>query len=81
MERIAEGLTLSFLGVLVIASVYYIGADKFATHLVARSCAVILFVMAGVSLLNGAQSAIFPMKLCPYIKSAVGIMYLIDSNT
>ena len=49
MEWIIEGLTLCFLGVLVIAPVFVVGADQAATRLVARACAVMLFVVAGVS--------------------------------
>lgn len=79
MEWLAEALTLCFLGVLVMVSVFVVGADHAATHLVARACAVMLFVMAGVSSLTGARTAIPPMKLCPYIKSAVGITYVVAS--
>lgn len=79
MEWLAEGLTLCFLGVLVVASVLVVGADHRAARVVARACAIMLFVMAGVSAFTGARTAILPMKLCPYVKSAVGIMYIVAS--
>lgn len=79
MEWVAEGLTLCFLGILVIVSVFYFGADHAATHLVALACAVMLFVLAGVSSFTGARTAVLPMKLCPFIKSGVGIMYVVAS--
>lgn len=79
MEWIAEGLTLCFLGVLVAVSVFTFGTDHAATHLVARACAIMLFLMAGVSTFTGARTAVLPMKLCPYVKSVVGIMYIVAS--
>jgi hypothetical protein len=79
MEWLVEGLTLCFLGALVIASVFYVGADHAATRLVALACAAMLFVLAGVSSLTGARTAILPMKICPYIKSTVGIIYVVAS--
>ncbi len=79
MEWMAEGITLCFLGVLVIAMVIGLGADHAATHLVARACAIMLFILAGVSSFTGARTAILPMKLCPFIKSTVGIMYVVAS--
>ncbi|MHC5078667.1 MAG: hypothetical protein ACYTHN_06590 [Planctomycetota bacterium] len=77
MEWIAEGLTLCFLGILVAGSVGFIGPDQEATHLVARACAGMLFVMAFLSLFTGARTAILPMKLCPIIKTAVGTLYVV----
>ncbi|MHC4404370.1 MAG: hypothetical protein ACYTG0_32345 [Planctomycetota bacterium] len=81
MEWLAEGLTLCFLGILVMVLVLAIGPDHAATHLVARCCAVMLFVMAVLSSLTGARTAILPMKLCPYVKSAVGIAYVAATLT
>ncbi|NNG14976.1 MAG: hypothetical protein HKM89_00760 [Gemmatimonadales bacterium] len=76
MEWLAEGLTLCFLGILVALSTFAIGPDQSATHLVARACAGMLFVLAIVSLYTGARTAVLPMKLCPFIKSLVGIVYV-----
>ena len=79
MEWLAEGLTLCFLGVLVVVSVFTFGADHAAAHLVARVCAIMLFLLAGVSIFTGARTAVLPMMLCPYIKSVVGIIYIVGS--
>jgi len=76
MEWLAEGLTLCFLGILVAVSAWVIGPDQPATHLVARACAAMLFVMAVISAFTGARTAALPMKLCPFVKSAVGIAYI-----
>ena len=79
MEWLAEGLTLCFLGILVAFSAFIIGSDQPATHLVARACAVLLFALAVVSSVTGARTAILPMKLCPFIKTAVGVIYIVGT--
>lgn len=76
MEWLAEGLALCFLGVLVAISSFIIGPDQPATHLVARACAAMLFVLAVLSWFTGARTAVLPMKLCPFVKTAVGILYV-----
>lgn len=79
MEWIMEGLTLCFLGVLVLVSVFLVGADHTATHLIARTCAGMLFIMAAVSFITGGRTAILPMKFCPFVKVVVGILYVLAS--
>ncbi len=79
MEWIAEGITLCFIGLIVMVLVFYIGANEAATHLVARVCAFMLFILAGVSAFTGARTTILPMKFCPFIKSTVGIFYIVAS--
>lgn len=76
MEWLAEGLTLCFLGILVFVAVRTLGADQEATHLVARASAAMLLVMAVLSWATGARTAILPMKLCPYVKTTVALLYL-----
>lgn len=79
MEWLMEGLTLCFLGLLVLLPVLLLGADHAATHLVARMSAAMLFVMAAVSSVTGARTAILPMKLCPFVKGTVGVLYVVAS--
>ncbi len=79
MEWIAEGLSLCFLGLVIAAFVLRLGAAHPATVLLARACALMLFVLAGVSAFTGARTSILPMKLCPWIKSLVGLSYLLAS--
>ncbi len=76
MEWLAEGLTLCFLGILVVLCTFAVGPNEAATHLVVRASAVMLFSMAALSAVTGARTAILPMKLCPFVKSAVGVVYL-----
>jgi hypothetical protein len=76
MEWVAEGLALCFLGILVAVSSFVIGPDRPATHLVARASTAMLFALAVLSWLTGARTAVLPMKLCPFIKTAVGVLYI-----
>jgi hypothetical protein len=77
MEWLAEGLTLCFLGVLVALAAWVLGPEEAATRLVARASAAMLFVMAILSAFTGARTSILPMKLCPFVKSAVGITFIV----
>ena len=77
MEWLAEGLTLIFLGVVVLVSVTLTGAASQATMLIARSSAGMLLVLAILSLFTGAQTSVLPMKLCPAIKSTVAVLYIV----
>ena len=71
MEWLIEGFTLCFLGVLVALVALILGPLGAATHLVARATAAMLLIMATVSAFTGARTAVLPMKLCPYIKTAI----------
>jgi len=76
MEWVAEGLTLCFIGVLVAITTLLAGPELIATRLVIRASATMLLVLAALSAFTGARTAVLPMKLCPWIKSAVALMYL-----
>jgi hypothetical protein len=77
MEWLIEGFTLCFLGVLVALCASILGPTNPATHLVARAVGVMLLLLATVSAFTGARTALLPMKLCPYIKTAVAVAFLI----
>ncbi|GEM_PF-3442871 len=51
MEWVAEGLTLCFLGILVVVVTVWGGSECFISVVVYRSCAVMLVIMAILSLL------------------------------
>ncbi len=78
MEWLAEGLTMIFLGILVIL-VTWLAPDSAGSIITIRAAAVMLIVLALLSQLTGAHTAIPPMRLCPIIKTAVAIMYYIGS--
>ena len=77
MEWLIEGFTLCFLGVLVALSASALGSLSPATHLVARAAGVMLLLLAIVSAFPGARTAVLPMKLCPYVKTAVALAFFV----
>lgn len=79
MEWIAEGLTLCFIGLLVILVTLYAGPQNLVSVLVYRATAWMLVVMAGVSFLTGAKTSISPIKICPLVKSIVAILFFLGS--
>jgi hypothetical protein len=79
MEWIAEGLTMVFIGLLVLlVSLMFDGQNEVAIF-VYRASAVMLLVMAGLSAMTGARTSILPMKLCPYIKTVVAVLVFLGS--
>ncbi len=79
MEWIAEGLTLVFIGLLTLAVTVLVGRDNPGALVVYRGCALMLVVMAGVSLFTGARTKIIPIKICPIVKTAVAILFFVGS--
>ena len=69
MEWLLEGITLCFLGILLVIVAWLLGAGQLATNLVARACALMLIAMALVSAFTGARTTVLPMKLCPIVKT------------
>jgi len=79
MEWIAEGLTLCFIGVLTLLLTNLIGFPNPASIIVYRACAGMLITMAVLTGLTGARTSIVPIKICPYIKTTVAILFLVGS--
>lgn len=77
MEWVAEGMTLMFIGLLVLAVTWIIGPISTAARLVFSAAAGMLFVMAVWSGFTGARTSILPMKACPFVKSVVGILFIL----
>lgn len=77
MEAAAEGLSLGFIGLLVITTTLLKDdSDQLANGIYLLS-AVALFVMAGLSWMTGAKTPILPMKICPIIKTCVGCLWTV----
>ena len=72
MEWVAEGLALCFIGLLVLISTI---ADAGATAPVMS--AVMLLVMAAWTALTGARTSILPIKVCPFVKTGVAVLFLL----
>lgn len=79
MEWIAEGLTLCFIGVLVALVMIFGGLENEVSHIVIRASSVMLVIMAILSSATGAKTSIIPMKLCPFIKSSVALLFVLGT--
>jgi hypothetical protein len=79
MEWIAEGLTLCFIGVLVFLVTSFAGPHNLVSVIVYRAVAWMLVVMAVLTFMTGAKTAITAVKLCPLVKSIVAILLFLGS--
>ena len=79
MESIAEGVTLCFIGVLVILVTSLAGSQNLAAYIVYLACAVMLIIMAILTALTGARTSILPYKICPVVKAIVAILFVLGS--
>ena len=79
MEWVAEGLTLCFIGVLVFLITFLVGPKDLAAGIIYRMSYIMLALMAALSANTGARTAIVPMKLCPWVKITVAILFLLGT--
>jgi len=79
MEWIAEGLTLCFIGALTLLVTVLAGSQSQAAHIMYQASAVMLIIMAGLTLLTGARTSIVPIKICPIVKTTVAILFFLGS--
>jgi len=79
MEWIAEGLTLCFIGLLVLFITLTAGSQNPVSLNVYRACALMLVVMAVLTGVTGARTSIVPIKICPFVKLAVAILFVLGS--
>ena len=79
MEWVAEGLTLCFIGLLVLLITIFGGTSNPVSLIVYRTSAAMLIVMAGLTTLTGARTSIVPIKMCPFVKAAVAILFFLGS--
>ena len=77
MEWVAEGITLCFIGLIVLLVTIIVGSQNPASILVYRVSAGMLIVMAVWTSITGARTAVVPIKICPLVKTAVGILFII----
>ena len=79
MEWLAEGLTLCFIGLLVLYITLTGGISNPVSHNVYRGCGLMLLVMAGVTAFTGAKTAIIPIKICPIVKTVVAVLFFLGT--
>jgi len=79
MEWLAEGLTLMFIGVLVVLITFYYDPTNVISQLAYRVCAGMLVLLALLTLLTGFRTKIIPMKLCPAVKILAATFLILGS--
>ena len=79
MEWIAEGLTLCFIGLLVLLVTIFVGPENPASKIVYWASAAMLVVMAILTASTGARTPIVPIKICPAVKIAVAILFILGT--
>ncbi|MFC2033451.1 hypothetical protein ACFLUB_02900 [Chloroflexota bacterium] len=79
MEWAAEGVTLCFIGLLVLLVTIIEGSQNTVSTLVYRISAGMLVVMAIWTSVTGARTSVVPIKICPIVKTAVAILFIIGS--
>ena len=77
MEWISEGLTLCFIGLLVLLVTLLIGPHNPVSNIVFWAAAAMLTVMAILTASTGARTSILPIKICPAVKIAVAILFVL----
>jgi len=79
MEWVAEGITLCFIGLLVLLITILDGSQNYVSTLVYRASAVVLIIMAVLSSFTGARTPHIPYKLCPPIFVTVAILFILTT--
>ncbi len=79
MEWIAEGLTLCFIGLLVLFVTISKENQNQVSNIVYWASAAMLLVMAALTSLTGARTSIVPIKICPAVKIVVAILFVLGS--
>jgi hypothetical protein len=80
MEWITEGLTLCFIGLLVLLVTLYAGPQNLVSVLVYKVAAWMLVAMAGLTFVTGAKTSIALIKVSPLVKSIVAILFFLGSS-
>ena len=79
MEWIAEGLALCFIGLLVISITITGSSENSVAVNVYRACAGMLIAMAVLTLMTGARTSVLPIRICPFVKTTVAVLFLVAS--
>jgi hypothetical protein len=79
MEWVAEGLTLCFIGVLVLLTNILGGTTNSIARIVFRISAGMLIVLAIWTALTGAKTSNIPTKICPFVLTFVAVLFIAGS--
>ena len=77
MEWIAGGLVLCFIGLLVLLVTAIGDTGNNVPDIVYLASSVMLLVMAVLTQLTGARTAVIPIKICPYVQTSAAILFLL----
>ena len=79
MEWIAEGMTLCFIGLLVLFVTIWGEARSNTSIIVYMASSAMLVIMAALTSVTGARTSIVPIKICPFVKVAVAILFFLGA--
>jgi hypothetical protein len=79
MEWITSGMTLVFLGFLVLIMSLLGGNTNPFSVLVCRMSALMLLALAGLALMTGGRTALIPLKMCPVVKTVAALLILLGT--
>ncbi len=79
MEWIAEGITLCYIGILVLIITLMGFSGNQAGLIVVWLAASMLIIMAILTVFTGAKTSITPIKICPFVKILAAVLLLIGS--
>jgi hypothetical protein len=79
MEWLAEGFTLIFIGLLAILITALYDHSNAISLLVYRVSGGMLIAMAALTALTGARTKIIPIKICPFVKLSVAVLFILGS--
>ena len=79
MESIAEGITLCFLGILVILVTALGDLQSQTASIVYFSVVAMLLLMAVLTILTGARTSLKPYKICPFVKTLVAMLIFLGA--
>ena len=79
MEWLAEGFTLIFIGLLVALITALYDHSNAVSIFVYRVSAGMLVLMAALTALTGARTKIIPIRICPFIKISVAVLFILGS--
>ena len=79
MEWVAEGLTLCFIGLLVLFVTIWREAPNQTSVIVYMSAAAMLVIMAALTSITGARTSIVPIKICPFVKVVVAVLFFLGT--
>ena len=79
MEWLAEGFTLIFIGLLVTLITAFYDHSNAVSILVYRVSTGMLVLMATLTALTGARTKIIPIRICPFVKIFVAVLFILGS--